>query len=254
MVRDFIMTHTSPTALVTGANKGIGFAIARQLGVAGHTVWLGCRDMSRGELAACELRGDGIDARALQLDVTDDASVSSAAKTVESEVGRLDVLVNNAGLMFGPPPSLAEESIDEMQRMFTTNVFGVMRVTQGFLPLLRKSKAARIVMMSSGLSSLTDALDMRSETWAVGFGGYCASKTALNMLTVKLAKELDREGIKVNAVDPGLTSTDMTGNGAGHSPEDGARPAFALATTHAYGPTAGFYACAPSGELLQKSW
>jgi NAD(P)-dependent dehydrogenase (short-subunit alcohol dehydrogenase family) len=109
-------------------------------------------------------------------------------------------------------------------------------------------------MMSSGLSSLTDALDMRSETWTAGFGGYCASKTALNMLTVKLAKELDREGIKVNAVDPGLTSTDMTGNGAGHSPEEGARPAVGLATTHAYGPTAGFYACAASGELVQKNW
>ncbi|NSY51925.1 SDR family oxidoreductase [Agrobacterium tumefaciens] len=254
MIRDVIMTHTSPTALVTGANKGIGLAIARQLGAAGHTVWLGCRDISRGEMAAFELRENGVDARAVQLDVTDDASASSAAKTIESEVGHLDVLVNNAGLMFGSPPSLAEESIDEIQQMFNTNVFGVMRVTQAFLPLLRKSKAARIVMMSSGLSSLTDALDMRSETWTVGFGGYCASKTALNMLTVKLAKELDREGIKVNAVDPGLTSTDMTGNGPGHSPEDGARPAFALATTHAYGPTAGFYACAPSGELVQKSW
>ncbi|MEB2847009.1 SDR family NAD(P)-dependent oxidoreductase [Rhizobiales bacterium RZME27] len=248
------MIQTSPIALVTGANKGIGLAIARQLGTAGHTVWLGCRDISRCEVAARELRDRGIDAHAVLLDVTDGASVSNAANTIESEVGRLDVLVNNAGLMFGPPPSLAEESIDEMQRMFDTNVFGVMRVTQAFLPLLRKSKAARIVMMSSGLSSLTDALDMRSETWTVGFGGYCASKTALNMLTVKLAKELDRYGIKVNAVDPGLTSTDMTGNGPGHSPEEGARPAVALATTHAYGPTAGFYACAPSGELVLKSW
>ncbi|PYE38580.1 NADP-dependent 3-hydroxy acid dehydrogenase YdfG [Rhizobium sp. PP-F2F-G20b] len=249
-----MMIHTSPIALVTGANKGIGLAIARQLGAAGHTVWLGCRDISRGVMAARELLGNGIDAHAVQLDVKDGASVSSAAQIVESEMGRLDVLVNNAGLMFGPPPSLAEESIDEMQRMFDTNVFGVMRVTQAFLPLLRKSKAARIVMMSSGLSSLTDALDMRSETWMVGFGGYCASKTALNMLTVKLAKELEPDGIKVNAVDPGLTSTDMTGNGPGHSPEDGARPAVALATTHAYGPTAGFFACAPSGELVQKNW
>lgn len=248
------MAHTSLTALITGANKGIGHAIARQLGAGGHMVWLGCRNIARGEMAAREFRGIGIDARAVQLDVTDGASVSNAAKTIGSEVDHLDVLVNNAGLMFGPPPSLAEESIEEMQRMFDTNVFGVMRVTQAFLHLLRKSKAARVVMMSSGLGSLTDALDMRSETWTVGFGGYSASKTALNMLTVKLAKELDREGIKVNAVDPGLTSTDMTGNGPGHSPEDGARPAFTLATTHAYGPTAGFYACAPSGELVLKSW
>jgi len=248
------MTCTSHTALITGANKGIGLAIARQLGKAGYIVWLGCRDISRGEKAAHALRGDGIDARPVQLDVTDGASISNAVKTLQSEIGRLDILVNNAGLMFGSPPSLTEESIDEMQQMFNTNVLGVMRVTQAFLPLLRKSRAARIVMMSSGLSSLTDALDMRSETWTVGYGGYCASKTALNMLTVKLAKELDREGIKVNAVDPGLTSTDMTGNGLGHSPEEGARPALALATIHANGPTAGFYACTSSGEIVQKSW
>ncbi|GGB02964.1 short-chain dehydrogenase [Brucella endophytica] len=248
------MTQATSSALITGANKGIGLAIARQLGVNSHSVWLGCRDVSRGEAAARELRQEGIDARAVQLDVTDDASVANAARTIENEIGALDVLVNNAGLMFGPPPSLAEESLDEVKEMFETNVFGVLRVTQAFLPLLRKSKAARIVMMSSGLSSLTDALDMRSETWTVGFGGYCASKTALNMLTVKLAKELDREGIKVNAVDPGLTSTDMTGNGPGHSPEEGARPAVALATTHAFGPSAGFYACSASGELVQKNW
>lgn len=249
-----MMIDTSPIALITGANKGIGHAIARQLGQAGHTVWLGCRDISRAEIAVRALRDDGIDARLVQLDVTDGDSVANAVKTIESEIGRLDVLINNAGLMFGSPFSPAEETIGEMQQMFDTNVLGVMRVTQAFLPLLRKSKAARIVMMSSGLSSLADALDMRSETWNVAFSGYCASKTALNMLTVKLAKQLDREGIKVNAVDPGLTSTDMTGNGPGHSPEEGARAAVVLATTPAYGPTAGFYACTSSGELVQKRW
>lgn len=248
------MTHTPPSALVTGANKGIGLAIARQLGKNGYRVWLGCRDLSRGEAAAVQLRSEGIDARAVLLDVTSDTSVAAAARTIDGETGGLDVLVNNAGLMFGQPPSLADESMDEIRQMFETNVFGVLRVTQAFLPLLRRSKAARIVMMSSGLSSLTDALDMRSETWTVGFGGYCASKAALNMVTVKLAKELDREGIKVNAVDPGLTSTDMTGNGPGHAPEDGARPAVALAMTHAFGPTAGFYACSAAGELVQKNW
>ncbi|MES5047081.1 SDR family oxidoreductase [Rhizobium nepotum] len=248
------MTQTISSALITGANKGIGLAIARQLGVNGHSVWLGCRDLSRGDAAARELRNEGISALAVQLDVTDDTSVANAARAIETEIGSLDVLVNNAGLMFGPPPSLAEESLDEIKEMFETNVFGVLRVTQAFLPLLRKSKAARIVMMSSGLSSLADTLDMRSEIWPVGFGGYCASKTALNMLTVKLAKELDREGIKVNAVDPGLTSTDMTGNGAGHSPEDGARPAVALATIDAFGPSAGFYASSTSGELVPKNW
>ncbi len=248
------MQNTNRIALVTGANKGIGLAIARQLGASGHSVWLGCRNLERGEAAAADLRNTGIDARAVQLDVTDADSVSAAAAAVSREAGRLDALVNNAGLMFGPPPSAAEESIEEMQQMFETNVYGVMRVTQAFLPLLRKSGAARIVMMSSGLSSLGEALDMRSETWSVGFAGYCASKTALNMLTVKLAKELASEGIKVNAVDPGLTSTDMTGNGPGHSPDQGARPAVALATTHAYGPTGGFYACTDEGQLLLKPW
>lgn len=248
------MSSTNRIALVTGANKGIGLAIARQLGAGGHSVWLGCRDAERGEAAAEMLRKAGIDAHVVQLDVTNASSVTTAAATVEREAGRLDVLVNNAGLMFAPPPSAAEESIEEMAQMFETNVFGVMRVTQTFLPLLRKSDAARIVMMSSGLSSLGEALDMRSETWSVGFAGYCASKAALNMLTVKLAKELASEGIKVNAVDPGLTSTDMTGNGLGHSPDQGARPAVALATTHAYGPTAGFYACTDAGELLLKPW
>lgn len=248
------MTNTPRVALITGANKGIGFAIARQLGASGYTVWLGCRDLVRGAAAADTLRAEGIDSHAVQLDVIDAAGVSAAATILEREVGRLDVLVNNAGLMFAPPPSLAEESVDEMQQMFETNVFGVVRVTQAFLPLLRRSDAARIVMMSSGLSSLGEALDMRSETWTVGFAGYCASKTALNMLTVKLAKELAGEGIKVNAVDPGLTSTDMTGNGPGHSPEMGARPAVALATTHAYGPTAGFYAWSAAGELVLQTW
>lgn len=248
------MTQPRRIALVTGANKGIGLAIARQLGEQGHGVWLGCRDLQRGDAAANGLRQAGINARALQIDVTDEASVAEAAAELTREVGVLDVLVNNAGLMFAPPPSAAEEPIEEVRQMFDTNVLGVLRVTQAFLPLLRKSDGARIVMMSSGLSSLGDALDMRSETWTVGFAGYCASKTALNMLTVKLAKELDREGIKVNAVDPGLTSTDMTGNGPGHSPDQGALPAVALATTHAYGPTAGFYACSPTGDLIEKRW
>jgi NAD(P)-dependent dehydrogenase (short-subunit alcohol dehydrogenase family) len=248
------MNNTSRVALITGANKGIGFAIARQLGASGHTIWLGSRDLQRGELAAETLRAESVDAHAVQLEVTDAASVSAAAAMLDREVGKLDVLVNNAGLMCPPPLSLAEESVDEMRQMFETNVFGVVLVTQAFLPLLRRSDAARIVMMSSGLSSIGEALDMRSETWTVGFAGYCASKTALNMLTVKLAKELAQEGIKVNAVDPGLTSTDMTGNGPGHSPDMGARPAVALATTHAYGPTAGFYAYSDAGELALQKW
>ena len=241
-------------ALVTGANKGIGFEIAKQLGQAGYTVWLGCRNRLRGDDAAEALRRDGIAAHAVMLDVTDDASVRAAASEFERKAGRLDVLVNNAGTHFGPPPPCSEEPVDRVKAMFETNVFGVLRVTQSFLPLLRRSAAARIVMVSSGLGSLSETLDMRSENWSVGFAGYCASKAALNMLTIKLAKELDREGIKVNAADPGLTSTDLTGNGPGHSPDDGARAPVALAMTHAFGPTAGFYAFSNLGDLIPHRW
>jgi NAD(P)-dependent dehydrogenase (short-subunit alcohol dehydrogenase family) len=243
-----------PVALVTGANKGIGYAVAKQLGQGGHVVWLGCRDKARGEDAVTALRSDGIDAHAVVLDVTEDASVQAAASEIEREAGRLDVLVNNAGVHFGPPPPCSEESIDQVKAMFETNVFGALRVTQAFLPLLRRSASARIVMTSSGLGSLSETLDMRSENWSVGFAGYCASKAALNMLTIKLAKELDGEGIKVNAADPGLTSTDLTGNGPGHSPDVGARAPVALATTHAFGPTAGFYACSNPGDLVPHRW
>lgn len=241
-------------ALITGANKGIGFAIARQLGERDHAVIVGCRDLERGEQAAIELRGAGIEARSLLLDVTLDDSVTEAMKDVELREGRLDVLVNNAGMHFGPPPAASEESIDQIRQIFEINVFGALRVTQTFLPLLRESDAARIVMMSSGLGSLDMTLDMRSENWGVGFAGYCASKTALNMLTIKLAKELDREGIKVNAADPGLTSTDLTGNGPGHSAAMGARTPVALGTLGPVGPTAGFFACAPSGDLVRQPW
>ncbi|KHJ53608.1 short-chain dehydrogenase [Aureimonas altamirensis] len=241
-------------ALVTGANKGLGFAIAHQLGLGGHGVWLGCRDQARGEAAADRLREIGIDARVVRLDVTDPESVASAVAEVGAATDRIDVLVNNAGTHFGPPPPAGEEPIDQIRAIFETNVFGVLSVTQAFLPMLRRSASARIVMMSSGLGSKTETLDMRSENWSVGFAGYCASKAALNMLTVKLAKELDIDGIKVNAADPGLTSTDLTGNGPGHSPDDGARAAVALATTHAHGPTAGFYRCDERGDLRLQPW
>jgi len=152
------------TALITGANRGIGLAIARQLGARGHSVWLGCRDAQRGESAARALPGAGIDARVVQLDVVDEASVAKAAALPTESCEQLDILVNKAGLMVAPPTSAAEESVDDVKRMFDTNVFGVMRVTQAFLPLLRKSDAGRIVMMSSGLASLSEALDMRGET------------------------------------------------------------------------------------------
>lgn len=232
------------TALVTGANKGIGLEIARQLGQRQFAVWLGCRNAELGEAAAQLLRQEGIEARCLVMEVTDAASIHAAAEQLARETDVLDALVNNAGISgrgFGRPRPPSEEPTDDMRAIFEVNTFGPVRVTQAFLPLLRKSKAARIVMCSSGLGSITSTLDMTSENWAVGAAGYCASKTALNMLTVKFAKELAAEGIKVNAADPGLTATDLTGHRGVRTPKQAAATAVHLATLDMFGPTGGFY-------------
>ncbi|MBP0616091.1 SDR family oxidoreductase [Jiella mangrovi] len=240
------------TALVTGANKGIGFEVARQLGTQGHEVWLGCRNAALGEEAAMSLRDKGIEARAVTLDVTDSASIKAAAARVLDESGKLDVLVNNAGISIGAPPRLSEENIADMQAMFDVNTFGPVRVTQAFLPLLRQAQGARIVMLSSGLGSLADATDMAGLYWNVGFAGYCASKTALNMLTVKLAKELLPEGIKVNAADPGFTATDLNGHTGHRHVGQAAKVVVDLAMLGFMGPTAGFFHDGHAGQSRNR--
>ncbi len=228
-------------ALITGANKGIGFAIARQLGAKGYKIWLGCRDEGRGNRAAVNLRADGIEAEPMLIDVTDDAGVQTAAEALSDKVEALDVLVNNAGMHYGFTPPTAEEPLDQMATMFEVNALGAVRVTRAFLPLLRRAEAARIVMMSSGLGSLSSTMDLTSENWTVPMAGYCASKAALNMFMAKFAKDLAPEGIKVNAADPGLTATDLTGGMGDRTPEQAARVAVALATLGPLGPTSGFY-------------
>ena len=229
-------------ALVTGANKGIGLAIARQLGERGLAVWLGCRDADRGEAAAAALREAGVAAHAIPLDVAGGDSVTAAAARLEAEAGVLDVLVNNAGISVGsPPPDVTEEAIDDIRAMFEVNTLGPLRMTQALLPLLRKSAAPRIVMMSSGLGSISDTADMASLIWNVGASGYSASKAALNMLTVKLAKELLADGIKVNAADPGYTATDLNGHTGTRTVEEAAAIAVELATLGPLGPTGGFF-------------
>ena len=232
---------TKSNALITGANKGIGFEIARQLGSQDFVVWLGSRSQERGVAAAAELSKEGIEANCLLLDVSDNESVRIAAARLQGEIGALDALVNNAGINFGRPPPPSEELVDQMRAIFDVNVFGAVRVTQAFLPLLRKSAAARIVMISSGLGSITSTLDMTSENWNIGSAGYCASKSALNMITVKFAKELASENIKVNAADPGLTATDLTGHLGSRTPADAAVIAVRLASLDKLGPTGGFF-------------
>ena len=240
--------------LITGGNKGIGLAAARQLGRRGFDVWLGCRDVQRGEQAAAKLREEGINANSVLIDVTNQQSVVAAAEFLREKLDCLDLLINNAGMHFGLPPPASSEPIEQMRTMLETNALGPMRVTSAMLPLLRKATAARIVMVSSGLSSLQSTLDTTSENWTVGFAGYAASKAALNMFTVKLAKELMAEKIKVNAVDPGLTATDLTGHMGNRTPEDAIPAILELANIGMHGPTGGFFYWNDRAGLMRHPW
>jgi NAD(P)-dependent dehydrogenase (short-subunit alcohol dehydrogenase family) len=228
------MTDTT-TALVTGANKGIGLATARRLAERGWTVLLGARDPDRGAAAAATLTGA---VEVVALDVTDDASVAAAVQDVQARHGRLDVLVNNAGTS-GTLVQALDNGPDEMRACFETNVFGPVRVTRAFLPLLRRSPAPRIVMVSSGMGSLGITTDPdRFESTLVGLQ-YPASKAALNMITTQYAKALPE--FRVNAADPGYTATDLNGHRGTQTVEEGSDAIVALATLEPDGPTGGFF-------------
>lgn len=229
------------TAMVTGANKGIGFEIARRLAAEGYRVWLGCRDRERGEDAAAKLRAQGLDAHWLELDVTEDRSVAAAAAALAGQTGSLDVLVNNAGIAgsFGLSP--LDEPMESIKDVYEVNVFGPIQVTQAFMPLLKASKAGRIVMMSSELGSIQSLLDPENEFYGVNVLGYNSSKSALNAATVSIAKAAEPFGIKVNAADPGYTATEMNGNTGYRTVEQAAEVAVRLATLDDSGPTAGYF-------------
>jgi NAD(P)-dependent dehydrogenase (short-subunit alcohol dehydrogenase family) len=235
-------------ALVTGANQGIGLRIAKDLATKGLTVLAGSRNLENGRKAAREI---GADARAVQLDVTDKASIAAAAAQIGKEFGRLDVLVNNAGISkIGQPKGAVEEivksgrisiaSLDDIRTIYETNVFGVIAVTQAMLPLLHKSKAARIVNVSSGVGSLTRTLGPGGEHLRALFGMYSASKTALNAVTVGLALDLAPEGIKVNAACPGYTKTALNNFQGTRTVEEGAREPVRLALLDDNGPTGSY--------------
>jgi NAD(P)-dependent dehydrogenase (short-subunit alcohol dehydrogenase family) len=200
-------------ALITGANRGLGLEIARQLGRSGATVILGARDAAAGETVAAALIAEGLDARAVALDVTSNASVHAAARVVAERHGRLDVLVNNAGILpeatAAPSPEAVDVALFELT--FATNVFGAVRVTEAFLPLLRCSSAGCIVNVSSTMGSLTDQSDPTSPYFGVVVPAYQASKAALNGVTVALAKRLHDTAITVNSVCPGWVQTDLGG-------------------------------------------
>jgi NAD(P)-dependent dehydrogenase (short-subunit alcohol dehydrogenase family) len=215
--------------LITGANKGIGFETAKQLLELGHVVYIGARDAERGEKAAANLG-----ARFVQLDVTDDESVSGALATIDSAEGRLDVLVHNAGV-------LGNEALDgpTALRVFDTNAVGIVRVTEAALPLLRKSSNPTVVTVSSSMGSFWAVNNPERPEFHLPLALYAASKAAATMLTVQYAKS--HPGIKFNALEPGTTATDMTAAfGIGRSPEESARVVVGLATLDVDGPTGTF--------------
>ena len=241
--------QNKPVALVTGANQGIGLQIAKDLAAEGFAVLVGSRDLARGEAAAKEV---GPDAHALQLDVTDQASIATAVERIREEFGRLDALVNNAAISNTkmPPDMSVEEyskstrpsnvSLDELRAVFETNVFGVVAVTQAMLPLLREAPAARIVNVSSGAGSLTRNSNPAFPYRSIFGPVYPASKTALNAMTLAMAIELETTGIKVNAACPGFTKTNLNNYAGTQTVEEGAREPVRLALIGPDGPTGTF--------------
>lgn len=232
---------TKKVALITGANKGIGFEIARKLGKQDIIVLIGARSPKLGEDAAAKLRAENIDAHTLTLDVTHSPSAQRAHDFIEREYGRLDILVNNAGVMHDATLQPAETPVETIRDVFETNFFGVVDVTQTLLPLLRKSDAGRIVNMSSSLGSHTLQADPAAPLGGYTVLGYDASKSALNMFTIELAAELRETAIKVNSACPGWVKTDMGGPNAPGTAEDGADTPTWLATLPPDGPTGGFF-------------
>jgi NAD(P)-dependent dehydrogenase (short-subunit alcohol dehydrogenase family) len=227
-------------ALVTGANKGIGYEIAAGLGALGWSVGVGARDAERGEAAVQKLRAGGADAFGVPLDVTDDASAAAAAALIEERAGRLDVLVNNAGVTSGMGQLPTAVDLAAVRTAVETNVIGVIRVTNAMLPLLRRSASPRIVNMSSSVGSLTLQSAPGAQTGPIS-AAYAPSKTFLNGVTVQYARELRDTNILINAANPGYCATDLNGFRGTRTAEQGAAIAIRLATLPDGGPTGGFF-------------
>jgi NAD(P)-dependent dehydrogenase (short-subunit alcohol dehydrogenase family) len=227
-------------ALITGANKGIGFEVAHQLAASGYTVLLGARNKALGEAAAATLKREGGDVRYLAIDLEDPATIATAASDIDAGFGHLDVLVNNAGIAAQGDGLPSNVNLDTIERDYRVNFLGTVAVTQAMLPLLRKASSANIINVSSGLGSLTKSGAPAWTHVAGKFLGYAASKAALNMLTVQLAWELRDTAIKVNSVDPGYTATDLNQNRGTQSIPEGAAEIVRLALLVDNGPTGTF--------------
>ena len=235
------MTETTKKiGLITGANKGIGYEVARQLANAGCAVLLGARNRALGEEAAAKLAAENLDVRYIPIDLDDSATIVAAARKIDTDFGRLDILVNNAGIAVqgDGPPSIS--SLEAIERDYRVNFIGTVAVTQAMLPLLRKAPSARMVNVSSGLGSLTKTGDRAFEFVAYKYLGYAASKAALNMLTVQLAYELRDTAIKVNSADPGYTATDLNEHRGTQTVAEGSLEIVRLALLPDDGPTGAF--------------
>ena len=233
---------TKPTALVTGANRGIGKEVSRQLVAKGYQVFLGARDAAKGQKTADELKALGhSDVHVIVLDVSSEDSVKQAAATLETKISALDVLVNNAGISAAGFTPALEETVEQVKATYETNVYGAIRTITAFLPLLKKSKHGRIVNVSSGLGSSTLDADKSYPYYDYNFLGYNSSKAALNNITVTYSKALAKFNILVNASDPGSTATDMNEHKGTQTVEVGSQSTVFLATLPDDGPTGSFY-------------
>ena len=235
------------TALVTGANKGIGLATVEGLARRGYKVWLGSRDYSRGQSAVVKFRAEGLDVNLLIIDVADDNSVMEAVRILTEHTTHLDILINNAGVALNLKSLPSDESLDAIRETYETNTFGPIRVTQAFLPLLKAASQARIIMLSSIVGSIGLSSDPDLIYGQVNFMGYSSSKAALNMITAAFAKELGPSGIKVYAVEPGHIRTDLNDNTGSLTTEEGAAIPLRYATINLDVSNGGFFG--PEGIL-----
>jgi NAD(P)-dependent dehydrogenase (short-subunit alcohol dehydrogenase family) len=242
-------------ALVTGANKSIGFEVAQQLAQKGVYVYLGSRDVENGIEAVDKLKAKGLNnVEAIQLDTTDDESVKKARKEIGKKTKVLDILINNAGIYGGYPQTALDATIDQFKAAYDVNVYGVVRVTQAFIDLLKKSSAPRIVNVSSSQGSITLHSDPNYKYYDYKGAVYLSSKSALNMYTVVLAYEFKNTSFKINAVCPGFTKTDFNGHRGTGAVEDAGKRVVKYALIDNDGPTGKFFSEENNPETGEIPW
>lgn len=243
------------SVLITGANKSIGLETARQLLQQGYFVYLGARDVQKGTAAVEKLNLEGLtQVDSIEIDVTDQQSVENARDFIANKTNKLDILINNAGISGGMPQSALVATMEQFAKTYNTNVFGVVRVTQAFLPLLKNASEPRIVNVSSSQGSLTLANDSNSPYYKFKGAVYQSSKSALNMYTIVLAYELRDTAFRINMIDPGFTKTDFNNNRGTGTVEDAARRIVKYALIDQEGPTGSFISEELFPETLNCPW